>query len=338
MIPICLKNKSAKIEVVTTDIADLAMMGFGSIRNCQLVCDALAEQYENARLTIISSQTDLDALAERRPDLVVAGIKYVNFAEDRALKTSADKIWLSQFLQDHGINFTGSCRSAIELEFDKKAAEQVAYRHGVRTAASFTAVPGQYTASQPLPVAYPLFVKPLCESDSKGIDQQSVVTGFVAFEQKVRQIHDKYQQPSLAETYLPGREFTVAILATDDEGGLSAMPVEILVSGNGSGAGFLEYSIKHENSEDLAAITDPETFRSVSELAIQAFVAIGARDFGRIDIKMDAEGVPCFLEANLLPGMNSDYSYFPLACAICQGLSYHQLVNRMIEAALKRNT
>ena len=188
MIPIDLKNTSAMIEVVTTDIADLAMMGFGSIRNCQLVCDALADEYENVRLTVISCQSDLDALAGRRPDLVVAGIKYVDFSEKRALKTSADKIWLSQFLQDHGINYTGSCRSAIELEFDKKAAEQVVRNHGVRTADSFTAVPGQYTSAQPLPVAFPLFVKPLCESDSKGIDQQSMVTDFVAFEQKVRQI------------------------------------------------------------------------------------------------------------------------------------------------------
>lgn len=74
------KTDNRKIEVVTTDLSNLAMMGFGSIRNCQWVCEALANRCKNIRLTVISTQSDLKEIANRKPDLVVAGIKYVDFS------------------------------------------------------------------------------------------------------------------------------------------------------------------------------------------------------------------------------------------------------------------
>ena len=329
------KTDNKKIEVVTTDISNLAMMGFGSIRNCQWVCEAVANRYQNIRLTIISTQSDLKDIVNRKPDLVIAGIKYVDFSIHVNSKISRDKIWLSQFLEDHDINFTGSRRAAIELDFDKGRAKDVLRRQGIQTADYFIATPDQFHAEQELPVQFPLFLKPLFESDSKGVNQQSVVNDFDAFQNKVLSIEADFDQPVLAETYLPGREFTVAVLESKNTAELMIMPVEIIIDDNQS-KGILDYLTKKNNQEQLIAITQLEIFKQVSELAKRAFIALGARDFGRIDIKMNEQGIPCFLEANLLPGMNMEHSYFPQACFICQKISYRQLVNHMIDRAFGR--
>jgi hypothetical protein len=70
---------SPRMEVVSTDIADLSMQGFGSINNCQSVCDALCKMSYNASSCVIRSPADLVSLLARKPDLVVTGIKYVAF-------------------------------------------------------------------------------------------------------------------------------------------------------------------------------------------------------------------------------------------------------------------
>lgn len=329
------KTDNRKIEVVTTDLSNLAMMGFGSIRNCQWVCEALANRCKNIRLTVISTQSDLKEIANRKPDLVVAGIKYVDFSTSVNSKKSRDKIWLSQFLEDHGINFTGSRRAAIELDFDKGRAKDVLRRQGIQTADYFIAASEQFHTEQELPVQFPLFLKPLFESDSKGVNQQSIVNDFAAFQKKVLSIEADFDQPVLAETYLPGREFTVAVLESKNSDELMTMPVEIIIDHNQS-KGILEYSTKKKNLEQIKAVAQPEIVEQVTALAKRAFIALGARDFGRIDIKMNEQGIPCFLEANLLPGMNMENSYFPLACLICRDISYQQLVNHMIEIAFKR--
>ncbi|MDW7657316.1 MAG: D-alanine--D-alanine ligase [Bacillota bacterium] len=329
------KTDNKKIEVVTTNLSNLAMLGFGSIKNCQWVCEVLANRYKNIRLTIISTQSDLEDIVNRKPDLVIAGIKYVDFSISANSKKSKGKIWLSQFLEDHDINFTGSRRDAIELDFDKGRAKDVIRQHGIQTADYFIATPEQFQTEQELPVQFPLFLKPLFESDSKGVNQQSVVNDFNAFQKKVMSIEDDFDQPVLAETYLPGQEFTVAILESNNNEELMIMPVEIVIDDSQS-KGILEYSTKKNNQEQLKAIAQLEIFEQVSELAKRAFIALGARDFGRIDIKMNEQGIPCFLEANLLPGMNMDNSYFPQACLICREISYRQLVNHMTDIAFKR--
>ena len=65
-----------------------------------------------------------------------------------------------------------------------------------------------------------------------------------------------------------------------------------------------------------------------------AYKALGLRDFARIDFKEAADGTPCFLEANTLPGLTRT-SLLPLA-AQAIGISYSSLCVRMASAAAKR--
>ena len=91
------------------------------------------------------------------------------------------------------------------------------------------------------------------------------------------------------------------------------------------------------NTEILKIITDIDIYQNVSAIAKDSFEALGARDFGRIDIKMDAHGRCYFIEANLTPGMTRYSSYFPKAYGLCSQLEYDEVVCLMVQVAIKRD-
>jgi D-alanine-D-alanine ligase len=74
----------------------------------------------------------------------------------------------------------------------------------------------------------------------------------------------------------------------------------------------LGYEAKTKNEELLTLVPEPLN-SEIIEFVDRIFTLLGARDFGRIDIKLDASGTPHFLEANLVPGMTPNSSYFPRA-------------------------
>jgi D-alanine-D-alanine ligase len=74
----------------------------------------------------------------------------------------------------------------------------------------------------------------------------------------------------------------------------------------------------------------------VTTLAIEAFNALGARDFGRIDIKTNNHGDCFFMEANLVPGMTYGSSYFPQACNIANEFVYDKVIELLISGGLAR--
>ncbi|MEA4890603.1 MAG: hypothetical protein VB070_14195 [Clostridiaceae bacterium] len=327
------KNRDIRIEVVTTDIADLAMMGFGSIENCRSVGDALRDCYPYVDLCVIHTAHDLEALAARRPDLVVAGIKYLIFTDGPVTKCEPEKIWLSEFLDNQGIRYTGSNRPAIELDFNKKMAKEKMQAGHIGTADFFIAEPGQYADGAALPVPFPLFIKPLYESDSKGVDADSIVTDFAGYQRKVDRLDAAFHQPAMVEAYLSGREYTVAILDSDTPEQPTVMPVELVADSFRRDA-YIGYETKKTNQERLLPVDQDPSYAGIVDLARTAFQVLGARDFGRIDIKMDSQGRPHFLEANLLPGMNRRHSYFPIACAMNKNWTYEQVVHQMVDLAL----
>lgn len=199
-----------------TYIADLNIMG---LKNCEAICGILEQYYTKVDFTIIGKESDLDELVQKKPDLVLSGVKYIGFEAEAIAKDSSNKIWLSDHLGTAGINYTGSSKSAIALEFDKAEAKKKMQDAGVATAPFFTVEPDQYPDEQAFPLSLPLFVKPLYQGGGSGIGPDSVVTSFEEFQTKVQAIHDVYRQPALAEGYLRGREFTVAILdiGADDD-------------------------------------------------------------------------------------------------------------------------
>jgi D-alanine-D-alanine ligase len=139
----------------------------------------------------------------------------------------------------------------------------------------------------------------------------------------------------LIEEYLPGREFTVAIAGT----GVRAWAVgsiEIAVQAN-SDSGIYSYHNKeewerHVHYERVA----PGVLRTAVEtLALRAWRCLGCRDAGRVDVRLDATGQPCFLEVNPLAGLHPWHSDLPIICAK-EGIAYQTLIGWIVESAATR--
>ena len=327
-----MKKHNKYVEIVMTYNADLNVMG---LKSSGMVLDVLKEHYEKVEVTVIKNESDLVELIERNPDIVLSGIKYLGFNEDSVKKDSLDKIWFSEYLEERGILCTGSSRSALEYDFDKTLAKEKMQELDVSTAPFFLAEPGQYMTSESIPLSFPLFIKPIYEGGGRGIDSQSVINDFEGYHKKVNDIFNQFETPALVEKFLNGREFTVVIIGGDHDN-LTAMPIEIIAVSNEEGQKVRGLKVKKADTEKPIYIEDDELRESVSELARNAFKALGARDYGRIDIRMDDEGGLHFLEANLMPGMSRHYGDLSRSCTINNIMTYEEMILKIVELGLTR--
>lgn len=328
---ITMTKSNKTIEIVTIpDAIDVTKnrksVGIGLDEN--LILRILSSRYESVVITCINTLTDLIELAVRKPDLVFSGVKYFNF--------SGTDLWLNDFLDRHGIAYMASSRKALDRESDKSWAKNIMRDSGVATARHFITTPDSHLTAESIPLEYPLFVKPLTGGDSRGIDANSIVYNFESFHSKVMEIHQSQALPCLVETYLSGREFSVGIFEDSANHKLTAMPIEIIVDENKNGDRILDFDIKKFDRETVTAVTDILVHKQLSDLAKTAFKALGGKSFGRIDVKMDANHIPHFIEANLMPGLRKGYFY--RACLLNLDMDYEQMILRIADNGLTHNS
>jgi D-alanine-D-alanine ligase len=327
-------NKVNKhIIIVRSSTPGLSSMGRPS---CDMIKALLEQHYATVEVCLVSTVSDLGLVAAKRPDLVVLGVKQVA-ADSQQL--SGEMVWASAYLETQGVNYTGSMAAAIALDFSKPLAKQIVRNAGLNTSDHFMAHENQYGSSLELPLSFPLFIKPPDTGGGKGIGVESVVRDFSGFQQRVAYVARTFQSAALVESYLPGREFSVALLETRINDELIAMPVELIAKQNQHGDRILGQDIKAADTERLIAVPEGMLKRSIVELAIMAFRALGARDYGRIDIRLDAQGTPQFLEANLIPGLaqHEFTSYFTSACWINQAMDYETMILHIVELGISRS-
>ena len=316
------------IEIITTPNETLKESGFGTLKACNSVFDAIQSMGYSARLSVCETKDDLEDVVKRQPELVILAVKYIPVKNENG-------IWLSDYFARHGINFTGSTREVLEFDSNKVLAKTHLTNKGINTANYFIATPGKYKDESELPITFPLFLKPLDAANGNGIDDLSYVTNFSDYESKVASLYDTFNQPILAEEYLDGREFTVAVIKTRN-GKLIASAVEVIPPTSTHGLRILGAQAKKDDSEKLIEIVDDEVKNRVTTLAIDAFNTLGVRDFGRIDIKTDNHGECFFMEANLVPGMTYGSSYFPEACDIAHEFTYDKVIELLLAGGLAR--
>jgi D-alanine-D-alanine ligase len=317
-----------RIEIITTSNEALKETGFGTLKACHNVLDSIRRLGYTVTLNVCETATDLDEVAKRKPDLVVLAVKYI------AVENGSD-IWLSDYFKKNGINFTGSSREVLKFDSDKVLAKSHLRKKGIRTADYFTAIPGQYTCESELPIAFPLFLKPLDAANGNGINDLSFVTSFADYESKVLSLYNVFNLPVLAEEYLDGREYTVAVINTLSSG-LMVSAVEVVPPRSANGLRILGEQAKRDDSEELKKAGDNEIMDRVMKLAVDAFFHLGARDFGRVDVKVSSSGQCYFMEVNLVPGMTCGSSYFPKACEIEAGLTYDKMIGLILAQGLRR--
>lgn len=183
-------------------------------------------------------------------------------------------------------------------------------------------------------LAYPLFVKPVAEGTGKGITESSCVSSLQELRKEAVRLLERYSQPVLVESFLPGREFTVGILGTGKNARvLGVMEVVLL-----EGAEARAYSYK--NKEECEKFVDYRLAggteaREAAELALKAWRGLGCRDAGRVDLREGPDGRIQFLEVNPLAGLHPQHSDLPILCKMCE-ISYKELIQAIMQSALTR--
>lgn len=293
--------------------------------------DVICGTYEHVGVTEVDDFSDLHTIADEAPDLVFLGV-----ARTRMIDTSppAREVWLADFFEAHHIAHTGSSGISMKLGVNKEEAKSVIKRAGLKTASHITITADGLGHEHMLPDSYPLFVKPSNLGSGYGITPESVVHDFTALQRQVGAIQKQFHTSVVVESFLPGREFTVALLKDEHSEEFSVMPLELVADKNANGDRIVSGSIKQADTEMVLEITDSQLKEELCAFALDAFQALAGQDYGRIDIRMDAAGTLHFLEANLQPGLGG--GYFMRACWIDQKLPYDDLIRRIVDLGLAR--
>jgi len=317
-----------RIEVVRSNITAYSSMG---LKSATAIAHSLRRQYEQVIVTNVDNEYDLAMLIARQPDLVFLGMVFV-----RSENEPHAKIWVSEMLEKNSITHTGSNTSAHPLGLNKHLAKQRIIESGLQTSPFQIIARNSEVIINNEALIYPLFVKPTNKGGGQGIDEFSVVRTIEQLRTKVASIHTAQTTDALVERFLTGREFSIAIIGNPDSRELTAMPIELVVVKDINGERILSKVMKSQNVTDVRKIVDAAELMRIQTFAINIFQVLGARDYGRIDIRMDEFGTPHFLEVNLIPSLIENYGSFPKAYELNLGRSYETMLMQIVQLALAR--
>ena len=230
---------------------------------------------------------------------------------------------IQALLEFAGVSYTGSGRVASTLGMNKDAAKRLFRDGGIPTPDWCVVRRGDDVLSAVERIGLPAIVKPLEEGSTVG----------VSLVEAVEELPDalegawRYGPRAMIERYIPGRELTVGIL---DE---MPLPVVEIVPSHELYDYTCKYTPGMSHYHVPADIPDAVSERLWDD-ALRAFRALGCDAYARVDFRLDPDDQPWCLEVNTLPGM-TETSLLPKAAAAA-GISYPQLVERIIRAAVRR--
>jgi D-alanine-D-alanine ligase len=279
-----------------------------------------------------------ERLRQARPDIVF------NIAEGfHGVNREAHVPAICEF---YGIPYTGSDPFTLTLCLDKARTKETLTFHGIPTPKFLLVekLADLYRVAEKLTL--PLFVKPVHEGSSKGITDSSLCRDRDQLFRQTEFLLENYRQPVLVEEFLPGKEFTCAVLGNGADATvlpIVGMNFEALPKGALPIYSFDAKFVwdRPENPLDIfqcpARITE-ELRASIERVTLDAFRVLGCRDWARIDVRLDADGTPNILEVNPLPGIlpdPADNSCLPKA-ARAAGIGYEELIQNCLKFAAAR--
>jgi len=290
-----------------------------SLRSGARVEDAL-ERLGHEVLAIDAGADLVKRLSADRPDVVFIAMHGLG-GEDGTVQ---------ELLEILGIPFTGPGVAACGRCMDKVLAKHELRDAGVATPDWFAF---NETAFRELGAAdaltdleqrlgFPLVVKPSRGGSALGV--KFAASWFEVPEALVSAF--SYDSRVLLERFAEGRELAVSVLGDEPLPVVEAMP-----GGDDRYDFEARYEIGRTEFTCPASLDDDET-TAITEAALAAYEALGCAGFARVDLILAAEG-PQVLEVNAIPGL-TDTSLLPQA-AEAAGMSFEQLVERIVELALK---
>ena len=293
------------------------------------------EQFHNVIL-VEANEDAFNRFRELQPDIVF------NIAEGAyGVSREAQIPAMLDMLQ---IPYTGSDALTLGICLDKARTKEILSYYGIPNAKFKVA--DNIDDIKNLSFDFPLMVKPVCEGSSKGIYSSSFVRNEDELYSEVNRITKEYNQSALIEEFLPGREFTIAILGNGSDARILPI-IEIVYDRYPEGIVPLysyeaKWILDNKESEfdvfDCPANIDPVLEEKIKKITLDTYNVLRCKDWSRVDVRLDKNGEPSIIEINPLPGIMPDpteNSSFPKA-ARAAGMTYEDMINSVLYAAAQR--
>lgn len=274
-----------------------------------------------------------DEVRHWQPDVVF------NLLEQFHGETTYDQN-VASYLELLRVPYTGCNPRGLMLARGKALSKKLLAYHRIPVP-TFAVFPMGRKVVRPKRLGFPLIVKSISEDSSVGIAQASVVDSDEKLAERVGFVHERVGTDAIAEEYIEGRELYVGVLGNAR---LRVLPVWELEFGD-LRAGQLRIAterVKHDPeyqerrgilqgpAEDLP----PELATRIQQTAKRICRVLEVDGYARVDFRLSADGVPYFLEANPNPDVAASEEF--AQAALHEGLSYPQLLNRILQLGIAR--
>lgn len=294
-----------------------------SLKSGRRVADALADAGCEVEIREPDSEL-IGHLIATRPDVVWSTL-HGAVGEDGSLQ---DLLSLAQ------IRFVGTQAEGARLAWNKPTAKILLARHGVQTPASITLPSSSFKelnaesvlAMVATELTYPLIVKPARSGSAQGVNQVNNAKEF----SKAMIEAFAYCDEVMVEKFVAGTELAISVI--DLGGGPVALPAVEIVPESGS-FGYNERYTPGQTDYFVPARLPATTLEAAAELATTAHSALRLRHLSRIDMIVDEDGTPWFLEANVTPGM-TETSLLPQS-VVASGQTLPETYLSLVQAALR---
>lgn len=185
----------------------------------------------------------------------------------------------------------------------------------------------------PIDSEFPVFFKPRFEGSSLGVGEENLISNRTDLD---RFLQSKFQEYSswICESYLPGEEWTVAVIGSASYG-YKATDVARIDLENSPEKLYGEITkTKLSMPEKLYFDLNRERSEYIQKNSLELCKLLKTSGAVRLDWKADSEGKPMFLEWNLTPGLSSYYSSFPICYSHSFG-TYSDLMGELLDIARK---
>jgi D-alanine-D-alanine ligase len=273
----------------------------------------------------------IDEIKANPPDVVFNLTEHFN-------EISAYDRNVAGLLEMMGVPYTGSTPTGLTLCKNKGMAKELLAYHKIRVPNFAIYSPGA-TIKRPSRLKFPLFIKPAEDEASYGISLDSFVETDDAFEDRIRFIHERMNQPALAEEFIEGREIYVSLLGNDS---LRVFPFRevIFTQVPDDQPKFSTFKAKWDDAyrkrwgiQNVFAEPFPDGIHQrIAQICKAVYRALRIRGYGRIDLRITPAGEIVVLEANPNPNLDRDDEFAQSASKA--GVSFPRLVQRIVKLAL----
>lgn len=302
----------------------------------QSIGEALSDGTHEAHLIPVDG--DLQALRERLQDLEpdCAFNLCESLAGDTRLESAVPLV-----LELLGVPFTGSPPDALRHALYKDRVKRRLEAAGVPTPRACVMTAPDDPCALPFPLRFPVIVKPVREDGSVGISAKSVVTNEAELRAQVAEVVRAFRQACLVEEFVEGRELNVALFGYPAARVLPLSEIDFSALPKDQPA-IVSYAAKWSegSADDLGTrpVLHPSLPNAVAarvrRVAVEAFRAVGMRDYGRVDVRLARSGVPYVVDVNPNCDLSRHAGMARAAAAV--GIEYAALAKLLVRYALRR--